>query len=151
MYKIFNHYLLIEFSSVQSLSHVQLFATPWTAALPAFLSITNSQSFLKLMSTKSVNPSNHIILCHPLLLLPSTFPSIRVFSIESVHSLTCEQLQKRDYLIPSKTWPFPDIFCKTEDRFYFTFPLPFDFSYSLPLSLVLYMKLASRPRKDGYF
>ena len=71
-------------SSVQSLSHVQLFVTPWTAACQAFLSITNSQSLLKLMSIESVMPSNHLILCHPLLLLPSIFPSIRVFSNESV-------------------------------------------------------------------
>ena len=72
------------FSSVQSLSRVQLFATPWTAAHQASLSITNSQSLLKLMSIKSVMPSNHLILCRPLLLPPSVFPSIRVFSRESV-------------------------------------------------------------------
>ena len=71
-------------NSVQSLSHVQLFATPWTAAHQASLSITNSQSLLKLMSIESVIPSNHIILCCPLLLLPSIFPSIRVFAKESV-------------------------------------------------------------------
>ena len=71
-------------SSVQSVSHVQLFATPWTAARQASLSITNSWSFLKLMSIKSVMPSNYLILCHPLLLPPSIFPSIRVFSNESV-------------------------------------------------------------------
>ena len=70
--------------SVQSLSHVWLFATPWTAACQASLSITNSQSLLKLMSIKSVMPSNHLILCPPLLLLPSIFPSIRVFWNESV-------------------------------------------------------------------
>ena len=70
--------------SVQSLSHVQLFATPWTAACQASLSITNAQSLLKLMSIESVMPSNHLILCCPLLLLPSVFPSIRVFSNESV-------------------------------------------------------------------
>ena len=69
--------------SVQSLSHVRLFATPWTAALQASLSITNSRSSLKLMSIELVMPSNHLILCHPLLLLPSIFPSIRVFSNES--------------------------------------------------------------------
>ena len=69
--------------SVQSLSSVRLFATPWTAARQASLSITNSQSSLKLMSIESVMPSNHLILCHPLLLLPSIFPSIRVFSSES--------------------------------------------------------------------
>ena len=67
----------------QSLSHVQLFATPWTAARQAPLSITNSQSLFKLMSIESVMPSNHLILCHPLLLLPSIFPSIKVFSNES--------------------------------------------------------------------
>jgi len=67
-------------SSVQSLSHVPLFATPWTAACQASLSITNSWSLLKLMSIESVMPSSHLILCHPLLLLPSIFPSIRVFS-----------------------------------------------------------------------
>ena len=71
------------FSSVQSLSRVQLFATPWTAARQASLSITNSQSLLKLMSIESVMPSNHLILCCPLLLLPPIPPSIRVFSNES--------------------------------------------------------------------
>ena len=71
------------FSSVQSLSRVRLFATPWTAARQPSLSITNSQSLLKLMSFESVMPSNHLILCCPLL-LPSVFPSIRVFSSESV-------------------------------------------------------------------
>ena len=70
--------------SVQSLSRVWLFATPWTAAHRTSLSITNSQSSLKLMSIESVMPSNHLILCCPLLLLPSTFLSIRVFSNESV-------------------------------------------------------------------
>ena len=64
-------------------SCVQLFATPWTAAHQASLTITNSQSLLKLMSIESVMPSNHLILCHPLLLLPSIFPSISVFSNES--------------------------------------------------------------------
>ena len=70
--------------SVQLLSHMQLFATPWTAARQASLSITNSQSLLKLMCIESVMPSNHLILCHPLLHPPSIFPSIRVFSNESV-------------------------------------------------------------------
>ena len=65
--------------SVQSLSRVQLFATPWTAAHQASLSITNSQSLLKIMGIKSVIPSNPLILCHPLLLLPSIFPSIGSF------------------------------------------------------------------------
>ena len=67
-------------SSVQSFSCVRLFATPWTAACQASLSVTNSQSLLKLMSIESVMPSNHRILCHPLVLLPSILPSIRVFS-----------------------------------------------------------------------
>ena len=71
------------FSSVQSLSCVRLFATPWTAARQASLTITISRSLLKLMSIESVMPSNDLILCHPLLLLPSIFPSIRVFSNES--------------------------------------------------------------------
>ena len=71
-------------SSVQSLSPVQLFATPWAAAHQASLSITNSQSLLKFMSIKSVIPSTHLIHCHPLFLLPSIFPSIKVFSSESV-------------------------------------------------------------------
>ena len=70
-------------SSVQSLSCVQLFATPWTAACQASLSITNSRGPPKPMSIQLVMPSNHLILCHPLLLLPSIFPSIRIFSSES--------------------------------------------------------------------
>ena len=71
------------FQSVQSRSHVRLFATPWIAACQASLSIINSQSSFKLTSIESVNPSSHLILCHPLLLLPSIPPSIRVFSNES--------------------------------------------------------------------
>ena len=78
-------YVLVKsFSSVQLLSHVRLFATPWTAALQASLSITNSQSMLKLIPIELAMSSNHLILCCPLLLLPSIFPSIRVFSKESV-------------------------------------------------------------------
>ena len=69
--------------SVQLLSHVWLIVTPWTEACQASLSITNSWSLLKFMSIASVIPSNHLIICHPLLLLPSIFPSIRVFSNES--------------------------------------------------------------------
>ena len=75
--------LYIQFSSVQSLSRVWLFATPWTAACQASLSITNSWSLPKLISIKSVMPSSHLILCRPLLLLPPIPPSIRVFSNES--------------------------------------------------------------------
>ena len=74
---------MYQFSSVQLLSHVQLFVTPWIAARQASLSITNSWSLLKLMSIESVMPSKHLILCRPLLLPPSIFPSIRVFSNES--------------------------------------------------------------------
>ena len=73
----------VEHSSVQSLSHVRLFVTSWTAACQASLTFTNSWSLLKFMSIESVMPSNHLILCHSLLLLPSIFPSIRVFSNES--------------------------------------------------------------------
>ena len=77
------------FSTVQTLSRVRLFVTPWTAAHQASLSITKSWSLLKLMRIQSVMPSNHLILCHPLLLLPSIFPSIRVFSNESaLHNMS---------------------------------------------------------------
>ena len=75
---------IVHFRSVQLLSHVRLFATPWIAACQASLSITNSWSLLKLMAIVSVMSSNHLILCHPLLLLASIFPSIRVFSNEVV-------------------------------------------------------------------
>ena len=73
----------VQFSSVQSLSRVQLFATPWITACQASLSITNSRNLLKLMPIESVMPSSHLILCRPLLLLPPIPPSIRVFSNES--------------------------------------------------------------------
>ena len=76
-------YIVYEFSSVQSLSRVRLFATPWTTACQASLPITNSQSLPKPMSIESVMPSSHLTLCRPLLLLPSIFPSITVFSNES--------------------------------------------------------------------
>ena len=77
-----------QFISVQSLSHFQLFATPRTAAHQASLSIPNSQSFLRLMSTESVAPSRHLVLCCHLLLSPTIFPSIRIFSNESVLSIS---------------------------------------------------------------
>ena len=83
--------------SVQSLSRVRLFVTPWTAARQASLSITNSRSLLKFMSIESVMPSSHLILCRPLLLLPSVFPSIRVFSKESALRIRW----------PSILWPNP--------------------------------------------
>ena len=79
-------YISVQFS--HSLSRVQFFVTPWTAACQASLSVTHSQSLLKFMSIESVTPSNHLILCRPLLLLPSIFPSIRVFSNESVLHIT---------------------------------------------------------------
>ena len=79
----FQHILYSSYQSVQLLSCVRLFATPWTTARLASLSITNSQSQPKPMSTESVMPSNYLILCHPLLLLPSIFPRIRVFANES--------------------------------------------------------------------
>ena len=75
--------LVIVVVLVQSLSRIRLFATPWTAARQASLSFTISQGLLRLTSTESVMPSHHLILCHPLLLLPSVFPTIRVFSNES--------------------------------------------------------------------
>ena len=80
-------------SSVQSLSHVRFFATPWTAVCQASLSIANSQSLLKLMSIESVMPSNHLILCRSLLLPPSVFPSIRVSSSHQVAKVLEFQLQ----------------------------------------------------------
>ena len=86
-YFIFNFtilYWFCQFNSVQALSLVWLFAIPWTAACQASLSITNSQSLPKLMSIESVMPSSHLILCRPLVLLPSIFPSIRVFRNELV-------------------------------------------------------------------
>ena len=87
------------FSSVQLLSRVRLFATPWDAAHQAYLSITNSWSLLKLMSTEFMMPSNHLILCHPLLLLPSIFPSIRVFSNKSVLHIRCPKYWSSSFSI----------------------------------------------------
>ena len=81
--KLLNH-LAVQFSSVQSLSHVQLFVTPWTAGCQASLAITNSWNLPKLMSIELVMPSSYLILCCPLLLLPSIFPSIRVFPMSQL-------------------------------------------------------------------
>ena len=89
----------IKFMSVQLLSRVWLFATPWTAACQASLSITNSQNFLKLMSIELVMPSNHLILCRPFLLLPSIFPSIRIFSNESVLRIRWSKYQTFSFSI----------------------------------------------------
>ena len=96
----------IQFYSIQSLSCVRLFATPWTAAHQASLSITNSRSFLKLMSIDLVMPSNHLILCRPLFFLPSIFPSIKVFSNESVLRIRCPKYWSLSFSIsPSNEHP----------------------------------------------
>ena len=95
-----SYYLItIRVSLVQSLSRVRLFATPWPAALYASLSITNSQSLLALMAIESMMPSNHLILCCPLLLLSSIFPCIRVFSNESVLPIRWPQYWSFSYKI----------------------------------------------------
>ena len=99
-------FLLFQFSSVQLLSCVRLFATPWITACQASLSITNSQSSLRLMSIKSVMPSSHLILCHPLLLLPLNPPSIRVFSNESTLCMRWPKYWSFSFSIsPSKEQP----------------------------------------------
>ena len=94
----------VQFSSVQSLSHVRIFATPWTAARQASLSITNSRSLRKLMSIELVMPSNNLILCHSFLLLPSIFPNIRVFSSKSVF-----------YIRWPKYWSFSFSICPSNE------------------------------------
>ena len=100
--------LALDSQSVQSLSHVQLFAIPWTAAHQASLSITNSRSSLKLTSIKSVIPSNHLILCRPLLLLLSIFSNIRVFSNESVHLIRWPKYWRFSFSIsPSNEYSGP--------------------------------------------
>ena len=96
----------IQFSSVQSLSHIRLFAIPWITACQASLSITNSQSSLKLTSIESVMPSSHLILCHPLFLLPRIPPSIRVFSNESTLHMRWPKYWSFNFsIIPSKEHP----------------------------------------------
>ena len=100
-----NEYFHVIFSSVQSLSCVQLFATPRTAARQASLSITNSWSLPKLMSIESVMSSNHIILCHPLLLLPSIFPRIRVFSNKSALCINWPKYWSFSFISPSDEHP----------------------------------------------
>ena len=97
--------VLVQFSSVQSFSCVQLFATPWTAAHQASLSITNTRRLLKLMSIESVMQSNHLILRWPLLLTPSIFPSTRVFSNESALCIRCPKYWSFSFSItPSKEY-----------------------------------------------
>ena len=106
-------YFTHQFSSFQSLSHVQLFVTPWTVAHQASLSITNSQSLLKLFSIELVMPSNHLILCHPLVLLPSIFPSIRAFSNDSALRIRWPKYWSFSFSIsPSNEGPSnPGILC----------------------------------------
>ena len=99
-------YIVVTFSSVQSLSHVQLFATPWITACQASLSITNSKSSPKLMSIELVMPSSHLIVCRPLLLLPPIPPSIRVFSNESTFCMRWPKYWSFSFsIIPSKEIP----------------------------------------------
>ena len=101
-----NIFQSVQFSSVQSLSRIRLFATPWNAAHQASLSITNSWSSLRLMSIESVMPSNHLILCRPLLLLPPIPPSIRVFSNESALGMRWPKYWSFSFsIIPSKEIP----------------------------------------------
>ena len=100
------HYVNIMFNSVQSLSRVRLFATPWIAAFQASLSITNSWSSLRLTSIESVMPSSHLICCHPLLLLPPIPPSIRVFPNESTLRMRWPKHWSFSFsIIPSKEIP----------------------------------------------
>ena len=96
----------VQFSSVQLLSRVQLFAIPWTAARQASLSITNSWSLLKLMPVEAVMPSSHLILCRPLLLLPLIFPSIRVFSSESTLLMRWPKYWSFNMTQQSHCWTF---------------------------------------------
>ena len=96
----------VQFSSVQLLSRVLLFVAPWTAAFQASLSITNLQNLLKFMSIKSVMLSNHLILCRPLLLLPSVFPSIRVFSSESALLIRWPKYWNFSFCISLSKWKF---------------------------------------------
>ena len=104
-----------QFSSVQSLSPVRLFATPWITARQAFLSITNSRSSLRLTSIQSVTPSSHLILCRPLLLLPPIPPSIRVFSNESVLRMRWPKYWSFSFsIIPSKE--IPGLISSRKDR-----------------------------------
>ena len=91
-----SHFVVV----VQLLCYIQLFATPWTAVCQASQSFTTSQSLLKLMSIESMMPSNHLILCHPLLLLPSIFPNTRVFSNESDLCIKCQSIRALASVLP---------------------------------------------------
>ena len=112
LFNLYAEFSSVQFSSVQSLSCVRLFVTPWNAACQASLSITNSQSLLKLMCIESVTPSSHLILCCPLLLLPPIPPSIRVFSNESIlhmrwpkyWSTSCKMPDWMKHKLESRSW-----------------------------------------------
>ena len=106
-HKTYTRVYLMVVVIVQSLSHVWLFATPWTAACQASLSFTISWSLLKLMSIESVLPSSHLVLCRPLLLLPSIFPSIRAFSNELALHIRCPKYWSFS-ISPSNNHPFND-------------------------------------------
>ena len=126
----------VQFSSVQSLSHVRLFATPWITARQASLSITNSRSSLRLMSIKSVMPSSHLILCRPLLLLPPIPPSIRVFSsgVNSSHEVAKVlefQLQHHSLSWPKNLFGFFHNMEKSEETFWQTQYCYFHCQFSL--------------------
>ena len=127
-----NGWVSYQFSSAQSLGSVQLFATPWTAACQASLTIINSQSLLKLLSIESVMPYNHLILCCPLLLLPSIFPSIRIFSSES---LVC--IRWWNY------WSFS--FIRTE----YSSVLPMNIQDWFPLGLTGWISLQPRDSQES--
>ena len=102
-----SHSVVFLYFFALSLSHIQVVATPWTGAHQASLSITNSQSLVRLRSIKSVMPSNHLILCHPLLLLPSVFPNIRVFSNESVLHIRWPKYWSFNFISPSNEYSGP--------------------------------------------
>ena len=102
--------MFLQFNLVQSLNSVQLFATPWTETHQSSQSITNFWSFLKLTSIESVVPSNHLILCHPLLLLPSICPSIRVFSNDSVFLIRWPDYWSISFIIGPSNEYFQDWF-----------------------------------------
>ena len=106
LHELLKNVVSVQFSSVQLLSHVRLFATPWIAARQASLSITNSRSSVRLTSIESVMPSSHLILCHPLLLLPPIPPSIRDFSNESTLGMRWPEYWSFSFSIsPSKEHP----------------------------------------------
>ena len=107
-FRVVKFFFIYRFSSVQFLSHVRLFSNPWTSVHQASLSITNSRNLPKLMSIESVMPSNHLILCRPLLLLPSIFPNIRVFSNESALCIRWTKFWSFSFNIsPSNEHPGP--------------------------------------------